>query len=63
MRYDETTNEWKNISPHVGDAPAPRFGHSMICHYNFLVIFGGQGEGGHIFGDLWVYDIIRQDWI
>jgi len=35
----------------------------MICVYHYLIVFGGQGEGGKIFGDLWIYDQIKEDWI
>jgi hypothetical protein len=26
-------------------------------------VFGGQGNQDKIYGDLWVYDIIKEDWI
>ena len=63
MMYDETWNEWKNISPTWGDAPAPWYGHNMICFYNYIFVFGGQGDHGTVFGDLWVFNILWQDWI
>jgi len=27
LRYDEVLNEWQDVSPTTGDAPAPRSGH------------------------------------
>ena len=62
MKYDEKENRWVNASPKRGDAPAPRYGHSMFCFYNYLFVFGGMGDNNHVFGDLWVFDIIREDW-
>lgn len=62
LRYDEVLNEWQDVSPTTGDAPAPRSGHVQVCFYNYVLVFGGQGEGGFIFDDLWVYDVIKQDW-
>lgn len=62
MMFNEEKKIWKNVSPWKGDAPAPWFGFVQICFYNYIFIFGGQGEGGKIFGDLWVYDIIKEDW-
>lgn len=35
----------------------------MICVYDYLIVFGGQGENGQIYGDLWVFDIRKADWI
>jgi len=32
---------WKNKTPGKGDRPAPRYGHSMICVYHYLIVFGG----------------------
>ena len=63
MKFDSKENKWIDITPKSGDAPAPRFGHVQLCFYNYVFVFGGQGESGHIFGDLWVFDIIREDWV
>lgn len=35
----------------------------QVCFYNYIFVFGGQGNGGKIYGDLWVFDIIKEDWI
>ena len=34
----------------------------MFCYYNYLVVFGGQGNQKELFGDLWIFDIINHDW-
>ncbi len=52
---------WKK-APAKGNAPAPRYGHVQVCFYNYIFIFGGQGNTGHVFGDLWVFDIVKNDW-
>jgi len=35
------TPNWQNKTPKKGDAPAPWYGHSMICVYHYLIVFGG----------------------
>ena len=32
---------WKDKTPAKGDRPAPRYGHTMICVYDYLIVFGG----------------------
>ncbi len=61
LYYDELKNVWKEIKV-KGPQPAGRFGHTMFCYYNYLIVFGGQGEGQTVFGDLWVFDILKEDW-
>ena len=63
MVFDEKAKRWRNASPKKGDSPHPWFGHVQICFYNYIFIFGGQGANNKIYGDLWVYDIIKEDWI
>jgi len=63
MMYNEPKNKWIDVSPKKGDRPAGRFGHVQICFYNYIFVFGGQGNNNKIYGDLWVYDMIKEDWI
>lgn len=34
----------------------------MFCYYNYLIVFGGEGENGVVLGDLWLYDIVKRTW-
>lgn len=62
MEYDANKNTWKSISPSSGSKPQPRFGHVMMCYFQFFVIFGGESQSGKILGDLWVFDTIGEKW-
>jgi len=62
LMFDETKKSWVNKSPTTGDAPAARHGHTMICFYNYVFIHGGQGADNMIYDDLWVFDIVKEDW-
>ena len=43
MTFDEIENKWVEIKT-KGPKPAGRYGHTMFCYYNYLVIFAGEGE-------------------
>lgn len=62
MHYDSKEKIWKTIKPQSRFNPPARFGHSQICYFNYVIIFGGQGENGEILGDLWVFDIVKEHW-
>jgi hypothetical protein len=62
MEYDANKNTWKSIAPSSGSKPQPRFGHVMMCYFQFFVIFGGESQSGKILGDLWVFDTIAEKW-
>lgn len=59
--YDEMFNMWRSIEV-KGPQPKGRYGHVMFCYYDYLIVYGGQGQGHTVFGDLWVFDIIKEDW-
>lgn len=63
MVYDASKNSWKTIIPTSGSKPTPRYGHVMMCYFQYFVIFGGQSQDGTILGDLWVFDTIGEKWI
>lgn len=60
-QYVEMRNMWKKMK-HNGPVPKARRGHLMFCYYNYLIIFGGEGEGGVVLGDLWIYDVVKRTW-
>ena len=61
IHYDELLRQWVK-SNSTGPIPKGRHGHLMFCYYQYLIVYGGQGEGKQIYGDLWVYDTIKDDW-
>lgn len=63
MSLDSKTKTWRTVKPVTSAVPPPRFGHSMMCYFNYLVVFGGQDKVGKILGDLWVFDIVKEQWI
>lgn len=34
----------------------------MFCYYNFVIVFGGQASNQDILSDLWVFDVVKEDW-
>ena len=59
--YDERSRNWTQISI-VGDMPAWRHGHVMICYYDYIFVFGGRSADGSVYQDLWIFDIVKRDW-
>ena len=57
-QYNEVKNTWKKMRS-TGKVPKARRGHIMFCYYNYLIVFGGEGENGVVYGDLWLYDIVK----
>lgn len=62
MSFDSKLRRWRTVTPSTNTGPAPRFGHTMMCYFNFLIVFGGQGQRGKVLGDLWVFDIVKEQW-
>ena len=71
MRYAELTStinnlgqsaKWEKIEVADLVKPRARFGHTIFCYYNYLIMFGGKSEEGEYLGDLWVFDIVRSSW-
>ena len=62
QRFDSKEREWKTIKPSKRTTPAARFGHVQFWYYNFIIIFGGQGENSEVLGDLWVFNIVKEQW-
>ena len=42
LSLDVQNYYWSLLSAE-GKAPKPRIGHSILCHNNQLIIYGGQG--------------------
>ncbi len=61
LEYNEITTEWRRVNI-LGDQPAHRHGHIMVCYYDYIFVFGGRGTEDRIFDDLWIFDIIKEDW-
>eukprot|EP01035_Chromulina_nebulosa_P027525 gene27525-36218_t len=58
--FQEKTNEISLVEIAAGDIPSPRAFHSCVTFgdvQQYLVIFGGQGDGNVFLGDLWMLDI------
>ena len=47
---------WKNALTGRGQLPAPRAHHTAACLHGRLVIFGGYGGNGKVFGELLAFD-------
>lgn len=62
MVLDVTKNSWKTVTPSSGSKPTPRFGHVMLCYFQYFIVFGGQSKDGKTLGDLWVFDTISEKW-
>ena len=62
MRFDSSLNRWFKNAENGKIKPKPRYGHVMLCYFNYLIIFGGMSHGGQLLGDLWVYDTVKETW-
>ena len=57
------TNElyWEELKP-KGKKPLPRHGHTMTPLHQYLVIFGGNGDEGNYFNDLFIFNTNDNEW-
>lgn len=63
MSFDSKNKVWRSkITPKTSSMPKPRFGHTMVCYFNYLIIFGGEDQHGKSLGDLWVFDVVKEQW-
>ena len=60
--YNDNENKWITVNHQTKISPEPRFGMKLFWYYNYLIMFGGEGENGKVHGDLWIFDIIRSYW-
>lgn len=65
-RYRIFNQPWllEDIDPN-GKGPCARFGHGLcyLTSLHALVVFGGQDERGHTFGDLFLFSLHLGNWI
>ncbi len=61
--YDANANMWEQIEP-VGEVPAQRQAHSMVCAPSMsgCLLFGGSGRKGELYGDTWAYESTGGRW-
>ena len=62
MYFDSLMNKWTKANVNNNLKPKPRYGHVMFCYFNYLIVFGGISHDLELLGDLWVYDIIKEQW-
>jgi len=60
--YEDSKNRWVTVESQSKIMPEARFGMQLFWYYNYLILFGGQGEDDVYFADLWIFDIIRSYW-
>ncbi len=46
----------------TGRGPSPRYGHGSCVMGTKMYIFGGKGDGGQVFNDLWELDVEKWAW-
>ncbi len=59
---DIATLTWSDLTPSVGNAPAPRFGHNAIYdpQNHSMIIWSGQGIG--FYNDVWSFNLSTHTW-
>ena len=60
--YDTRKGKWWEMKPKT--SPAPRGHHKLVWHdkLGVIVMFGGAGNAGRVFGDLWIYETAADRW-
>jgi dynein heavy chain len=64
-RYDHSEQKFTKYEIEENTCPAPRSGHSTVCHNGKVYLFGGNGGRGYensIFKDLWCFDPEAKKW-
>ena len=62
MYFDSRMNKWTKGKNNNNLKPKARYGHVMFWYFNYLIIFGGITNDFELLGDLWVYDVIKEQW-
>lgn len=52
---------WEQLKP-KGKKPKPRHGHTMSPLHHYLVVFGGNGDEGSCFNDVFIYNTSENEW-
>ncbi|MBI4322587.1 MAG: hypothetical protein HY675_29195 [Chloroflexi bacterium] len=59
--YVRPLDEWAEITP--ANKPTARFGHTLVeMGGNYVILFGGQGEGGNALDDISSYNPSANNW-
>ncbi len=61
--FDTVGRVWRQLEVAGGARPAGRRGHSAALHGVNMYVYGGEGEGGHVFGDLWRLNLATATWV
>eukprot|EP01125_Pyxidicula_operculata_P019424 TRINITY_DN7051_c0_g1_i2.p1 TRINITY_DN7051_c0_g1~~TRINITY_DN7051_c0_g1_i2.p1 ORF type:complete len:294 (+),score=59.30 TRINITY_DN7051_c0_g1_i2:340-1221(+) len=61
LKFDLSTSVWSIVTPRSTTKPHARFFHACGIYERKIYIFGGFGSPGFT-SDIWVYDIIRNEW-
>ena len=61
--FDLAGGGWTELQPN-GAVPAPRYGHTAIHDPvgDRMIVYGGRGADGEVFGDLWAFDLATERW-
>jgi hypothetical protein len=60
--YDVDTSKWHKPVLGGKGSPGPRYGHAATVIDFKVYVFGGKGENGLLYNDLWVLDVERWTW-
>ena len=55
-------NKWQKLKCTGKSQPGPRYGHAIALVGTYLYLFGGKGEAGIIYNDLWRLDMENSSW-
>ena len=61
FRLDLKTSRWQQLRESSGNAPTPRYAHSLANVGGLVYLFGGGGAGGYL-NDLYRYDPAADRW-
>jgi N-acetylneuraminic acid mutarotase len=59
---DMNKKKWKTHHDSTNSSPRGRFGHTMIVHHEFGVLFGGEDRNGVKLHDVWLLSLKDYTW-
>lgn len=60
-RFMEESDEWIQITPN-NSPPKARKNHGAAAYGEKMFIFFGVGDQGYPLGDIWAYDVVKNQW-
>ena len=60
--YDITQNQWKELKGETIERIPPRYRHCSWIFRDKFYVFGGLDKNGELLNDLWVFDLIFNEW-